>query len=143
MYLATKPPKPAQHLADAAMVGGDDLAQILGVEPGRQLGRADEVAEHDRQLAALGSRDGRRRGGGLGRRAAAHRGDRGEQPAAVADRGDAETDQVLGRQRGQDVGVDVVVAECGLILPKAEPAQPLRDIGSHARAPSSRRPAAR
>ena len=40
--------------ATAAVIGADDLAQILGIEPGRERGRADEIAEHDRELAALG-----------------------------------------------------------------------------------------
>ena len=55
-------------------------------------------------------------------------GDRGEQLAPVADRGDAELAQVVGRQLGQDVGVDVVVAERLLVLAQAQPAQPSPDV---------------
>jgi len=44
MYFATKPPlcsiRLAQHL------GGDDRAHVLGIEPRRHRGRADEIAEH-------------------------------------------------------------------------------------------------
>ena len=40
-------------LGAAAVIGADDLAHVLGIEPSRQRGRADEVAEHDRELAAL------------------------------------------------------------------------------------------
>jgi hypothetical protein len=36
------------------MIDGDDVAQILWIEPCRQLSRANEVAEHDGELAALG-----------------------------------------------------------------------------------------
>ena len=54
MYLATKPPNRRQHLADAAVIGADDLTQIFRIEPRRQFGRADHIAEHDRQLAPLG-----------------------------------------------------------------------------------------
>ena len=32
----------------------DDLAHVLGIEPRRQRGRADEIAEHDGELAPLG-----------------------------------------------------------------------------------------
>ena len=39
---------------DGAVIRGDDLAQILGIEPRRQRGRADQVAEHHRQLPAFG-----------------------------------------------------------------------------------------
>ncbi len=46
--------EPRDHLGDSAVIGGDDLAQILGIEPRRQRRRADQVAEHHRQLPALG-----------------------------------------------------------------------------------------
>src|SRR5215472_5786693 len=42
------------YLGDAAMIDGDDVAQILWIEPCRQLSRANEVAEHHGQLATLG-----------------------------------------------------------------------------------------
>src|SRR5262249_20755675 len=41
-------------LSDRAVVSSDDFAQIFRVEARRQFGRADEIAEYDRQLAALG-----------------------------------------------------------------------------------------
>jgi hypothetical protein len=57
--------------ADPAILA-DDLAQLLGVDALRQLGRADEVAEHHGELAALGPGGigclgelGRHRGGRL------------------------------------------------------------------------------
>ena len=43
------------------LVGANDLAHVLGIKSCRHRGRADEVAKHDRELAALG--DVRRRGG--------------------------------------------------------------------------------
>jgi hypothetical protein len=39
----------AGRLADRAII-----AQILGVEPRRQRGRTDEIAEHERQLPPFG-----------------------------------------------------------------------------------------
>ena len=63
------------HLGGAFVVGGDDLAQIFRIEPGRERGRADQIAEHHRELAALG---GMRRARG-GRRAVQRR----RQPAAA------------------------------------------------------------
>ena len=39
-----------------AVIGADQLAQILRVMTGRQRGRADQVAEHDRELAPFGDR---------------------------------------------------------------------------------------
>jgi hypothetical protein len=83
-----------------AMVSGDDVAQILGIEPRRQFGRADEVAEHHRQLPAFGvdlcrcTRGGRRHHDGRNRHAEA--GNRVEQLAPVADRGHPDADQVFG-----------------------------------------------
>ena len=52
--LGDKTAKAADGVGDAAMVGADDLAQILGIEARRQRRRADQVAEHDRQLPPLG-----------------------------------------------------------------------------------------
>ena len=99
---------PAQHLArDRILVGAQDLAHLLGIEPRREHGRADEVDEHDRELAALGlerrrgSRIGRRCGAGLGRGGrrrlgrGAQGGDRLEHPAPVADDGDADVLEVV------------------------------------------------
>jgi hypothetical protein len=42
------------QIGAAAMIGADDLQQILRVEPCRECCLTDEVAEHDRQLPALG-----------------------------------------------------------------------------------------
>jgi len=36
------------------VIPGDDLAQILGIEPRREFGRANQIAEHHRQLPSLG-----------------------------------------------------------------------------------------
>src|SRR5262249_15309389 len=38
----------------AAMVAGDDLPHVFGIEASGESGRADEVAEHDGNLPALG-----------------------------------------------------------------------------------------
>src|SRR5271169_2961611 len=58
--LGDKTAKAADGVGDAAMVGADDLAQILGIEAGRQRRRADQIAEHHRKLPPLGlGRDGR------------------------------------------------------------------------------------
>ena len=50
---------PTNDLRDGAMIGGDDLTQIFGIETRREFGRADEVAEHHGELPAL-CIDGRR-----------------------------------------------------------------------------------
>ena len=42
------------EISAATVVRTDDLLHVLGVEPGRERGRTNEVAEHDRELAALG-----------------------------------------------------------------------------------------
>ena len=46
------------HLGDGAVIGAEDLAQILWIQPRRQLRRADQIAEHHRQLSPLGFRLG-------------------------------------------------------------------------------------
>ena len=50
----------------------------------------------------------------------AQRPDRGKQLTPVVNRGDANTDQVIGRQIGNDLGVNVVLAERLLVLPQAK-----------------------
>ena len=42
-------------LGDALLIGGNDLAQVLRVHARRECRRTDEVREHHRDLAALGS----------------------------------------------------------------------------------------
>ena len=42
----------------------------------------------------------------------------------MADRGHADADQVVGRQRRQHFAIDIIVAECGRVLFEPEPAQP-------------------
>jgi hypothetical protein len=57
--LGDKAGVPGDGLGDGAVIGGNYLAQILGIEPRRQCGRADQVAEHHRQLPPLGAIRGR------------------------------------------------------------------------------------
>jgi hypothetical protein len=54
--------EPLDRPSNRVLVATDHLAEVLGVERLRQQGRADEVAEHDRHVTALGSvaRAGRR-----------------------------------------------------------------------------------
>ena len=42
------------HLGATAVIGADDVAQLLRIEPRRQCRGTDEVGEHDRELAAFG-----------------------------------------------------------------------------------------
>jgi hypothetical protein len=113
---------------DRVLVGAQDLAHLLGVEAGGERGRADHVDEHHRELAALGLRAARPvRGGARRRRWRGPRvgrpgqgGDRGQEPLAVAERGDPELAQVVLGQGRQQVRVDVVVAERLLVPAQAE-----------------------
>ena len=42
------------HFGDSTVIGGHDLSEILGIEPRRESGRADKVAEHHGQLPSCG-----------------------------------------------------------------------------------------
>src|SRR5271169_5078035 len=55
-------------------------------------------------------------------------GDRGQQLAAMADRGYADADQVVGRQLRQHLAIDIVVAECRRVLFEPQSAQPRRYV---------------
>jgi hypothetical protein len=46
--------EPLDHGGSAALVSGHDAAQVLGIEPRGELGRADQVAEQHSQLTAFG-----------------------------------------------------------------------------------------
>ena len=104
-----------QHARAGVLIGVDDLAHVLGIEPRRQRGRADEVAEHDGELAPFG-------GVGLGRRGGrgVQRLDRGHHLAPMANRGDAEILEIVERQLRQHGAVDGIVAERRLVLSQAE-----------------------
>ena len=56
--LGDKATDAGHRVGNATVVSADHLAQILGIEPHRQRRRADQIAEHDRELAALGRRSG-------------------------------------------------------------------------------------
>src|SRR5260370_757585 len=51
--LGYKAIEPGDDPGDGAVIHADDFVQILGIEPCRELGRADQIAEHHRQLPAL------------------------------------------------------------------------------------------
>src|SRR5262249_26165728 len=67
----------ADHRRRRLLVGTHDVAQLLGIEALRQLGRSHQVAEHHRQLPALGVG----RVDGIGRHAE-------RRPALIAESGD-------------------------------------------------------
>src|SRR6516165_2511570 len=127
--------EPGDHLGDGAMIGGDDLAQILGIKTSREFGRADKITEHYRELSAFGI--GLRQCFARYRRLAddgslrAERSDSVEQPPTMADRHHADLPEILGRQGGQHPFVNLVCAERRLVLLKPETAEPGRYV--HAR----------
>ncbi len=95
-------------------------------------GRADKVAEHHCELAALGlARSiaclGNRRPHS-GHLPLAEGRDRVEQSTPMADRGYAGSAQILGCQPAQNFPVDIIVAKHGRILSEPESAEPLGHI---------------
>lgn len=123
----------------------DELAIIFRIRFDRQRGRVDEIAEHDREHAALGRPPiaGRlRRGGGFGGgrtiRALAEPRGRVEDTAAMPDRGDADLAQVVLRQRAQHRGVDVVVPERLRVAGKAKLREPFSHVEARKRGHRSR-----
>ena len=126
----------AQELGDVAVEAGDparhrvlegaqQAAHLLGVEPAAQRRRADEVDEHHRELAPLGTRRDRGRLGRL--RRGGQVADRLQDRLARPER-QAELAQVGVGQLGQDVGRELGVAERLRVALQPEPAQPGRDV---------------
>jgi hypothetical protein len=102
-----------------------------GSSRGGERGRADEVAEHDRELAAFGGvgRLRARRGdrGGVGRLGDGERRDSLEQ-AFPMPQGYADLFEIVFRQVPQNFGVNVILPKQRLILAEIEASQPLPDI---------------
>ncbi len=61
-----KPGRPCRGVRNGAVIGADDVAQILRVEPRRKRRRTDQVAEHVGELAAFRPTDGARRSDAAG-----------------------------------------------------------------------------
>jgi len=117
--------EPGDGLGDGAVISGNDLAQILGIEARGERRRADEIAEHDCQLPALGGE-----GCWPGCRTihAAQRGDCLEQFSTMTDRGYAEADQIIDCQARQHLGVNVVIVECLHVTFEPEAVQPTSNV---------------
>ena len=122
--------EPADLARHGILIGPQHIAHLLGIEPSRERGRADQVDEHHGQLAALrrGRRDrgAGRRGGRSGARA--ERRDRLQQLLAMAERGDADFLQIIAGQPAQQSAVDVIGAEHFHILGQTDAAEPTVDV---------------
>ena len=121
----------AHGLGDAFLIGRNDLAQVLGVHAGGQRRRADQVGEHHRDLAALGSivrlrfnqRRLRRHRNGTGKLR-----NRFQQLLAMAERRDANVLEIVVGQPAQHLAVDIVGAEHLGILVETDPSEPTVDV---------------
>ena len=129
--------KAGDRVGDAAMIRANDLAQILGIEARRQRSRADQIAEHQGQLAPLGRAEHipRYRRRCSRNRTAAQRGDRRQQPAPITDRRDADLFQIVCGQLRQHVPIDRVFREGRRVPPEAETPQPLGNVHGFASLP--------
>src|SRR5262249_28336452 len=78
---------PGDDASNGAVIGCDDLAQILGIEARREFCRPHQIAEHHRQLSAFGRGGWHRR---VRNNIAPQRCDRSKQLAAVPDKADAD-----------------------------------------------------
>jgi hypothetical protein len=126
--------EPRDRVADAGVIGAEDVAQLFRVEPRRECRRADQIAKKHGQLPPLGG--GRRRWlrDGL---VAAQGGDRGEQLAPVTDRLDPQILEVVCRQLEEDLGIDGIPGECLLVLRQPQILEPGRNINlGHSRLPA-------
>ena len=129
-------------------IRADEVAPFLGIEFGGDAGRADQVAEHDGEIAPLADGLGSRRNSGWRRgslcrsgrmrksfgwqlfraRVTAQRRDGFQEYPAMTDKADAQILQVLRRQTRQNLPVDRIVAECHLVLFEAQAPQPTVNV---------------
>jgi hypothetical protein len=124
---------PRDHAGARVLIGADDLPHVLWIEPRRKRRGADEVAEHDGELAAFGGVGGS--SGGRGRRRRAELGDCLEDALARTER-QPDFFEIGLRQVGQDVRLDLVLLEDRLVLAETEAPQPSSDV--HYRFPTAR-----
>jgi hypothetical protein len=125
--------EPADHLRARCLIPAHDFTQVLGVEPRRQRGRAHQIAEQHRQLAAFRAT---RRHLDVALRLAVRTTelcDRAQELLAVTER-EPELLQVLVGQVRQDLAVDVVLGKDRPVAAEAQPFEPLVDV-AHGRAP--------
>src|SRR5581483_6524159 len=130
----------AHGLGDAPLVGRNNLAQVLRVHTGGQLGRTDQIGKHDGNLPALSGigQSVHRRAvcGDAGRlRACAKRSNGLEELDSRPERKPELTKMAL-RELLQDRLVDGVVAKYRLILFEAEFPQPARQVHDDAEPPA-------
>ena len=105
------------------LVGPHDIAQVFGIDPSAEIGRADEIDEHERQLTALG------RWGRPSRRPVRRlEADGIENLPPVADSLDADLLEIINRQARQDLKIDAIILEHLLIGLQAEAVQPFSDV---------------
>ncbi len=120
-----------------ALKRADQIAHVFGIEPRRQRGRADQIAEHHRELPTFGGIAGLRLGQGgrlsRDRRITGKLPDRAQHLQPVPERNTEVLEVLIGQLR-QNVAVDFIVAECRFILAEAETSQPIPDI--HGGAPT-------
>src|SRR5215831_78644 len=119
-------------LGHGTVIAANQIPQILGIVPHGQCGRADEIAEHHRELAALNKR---RSYSGVRTIILTQRSDRSEQFAAMPHRADTDFPEILGGQFGQYCGVDRVVAKRLFVSLQSETVEPGPDV--HARLPDA------
>jgi hypothetical protein len=107
---------------NGVLIGADLLAQFLGVEPGRHGGRADEIAEHHRQLPPLGlaTDDNGTRGDRRWRFSSAKSGNGFEQSPAMATQHHPEILQILRGEFRQRLPVNLVFAKRGFVALETE-----------------------
>ena len=124
----------------ACVIGCEDVSHVLGIELRGKRGRSDEIDNHHGEMTAFGGgrfcdpcrhrpRDRRCR-----EACARQLFNRGQQPAAMPHRGDAEVLEVFRRQLSKNLQVDGVLAKCSLVLTETEPAEPIGDL--HSRFPN-------
>src|SRR5262249_33585268 len=120
------PAHPSDHRGATSLEPADHIAQVLGIERGRQNRRADEIAKKDGHLASLRLR--LRQGGALGRRAggrcrACQRSDRSENPFSMAER-NAQFLQIGLGHIWQDFEIDGILGKGGRVLGEPNPIKP-------------------
>jgi hypothetical protein len=133
----------SDRLRDALLIRADYRTQIFGIELCGERSRADEVREHDSQLATLGvvspgwfDHRGRRtcRHGNTG---TAKITDRAQHFQPVAER-DTEVFEVLLGQIGEDGNIDPVLDKALGVLGHAESFEPVRHLFHRDRQPAHR-----
>ena len=112
------------HFRAGGPIGADHLPHVFGIETRRERSRADQITEHDGEVASLGIAPTSRLGDQSG---LIEFGDRAQHFATMSEQ-DPKPIKVLVGQFGKHTKIDAIVGKTLRVLPKPKCLEPVRNM---------------